>query len=73
MKVDTYAVINLFGKNVQVKKVFWTFFVMMAGLMLGRVVDTVITPQVGGLLQGCEMFPSNYPSSETSGIRGYVP
>jgi hypothetical protein len=46
MMVDTYAVIDLFGKNVQVKKVFWTLFIMMAWLMLARVVEPV-TAQLG--------------------------
>ena len=34
MKADTDAVIEAFGKNEQVKKVFWTLFVAMAGLVL---------------------------------------
>ena len=39
MKADTDAAIEAFGKNEQVKKVFWTLFVAMAGLVLARVVD----------------------------------
>ena len=39
MKADTEAAINAFGKNEQVKKVFWTLFVAMAGLVLARVVN----------------------------------
>jgi hypothetical protein len=30
MKADTDAVIDMFGKNEQVKKVFWALFVAMA-------------------------------------------
>jgi len=39
-------VIDAFGKNGQVKKVFWALFVAMAGLMLARVVDPVTAQQV---------------------------
>jgi hypothetical protein len=46
MKADTEAVINAFGKNEQVKKVFWTLFATMAGLVLARVVDPVTAQQV---------------------------
>jgi uncharacterized RDD family membrane protein YckC len=35
-----------------VKKVFWTLFVAMAGLVLARVVDPVTAQQVRGLLRG---------------------
>ncbi|HII98854.1 MAG TPA: hypothetical protein HA272_06285 [Methanoregula sp.] len=52
MKADTDAVINMFGKNEQVKKVFWTLFVMMAGLVLARVVDPVTAQQVVGIIAG---------------------
>jgi hypothetical protein len=31
VKADTDAVIDAFGKNEQVKKVFWTLFISMAG------------------------------------------
>lgn len=37
MKAGTDAAIDAFGKNEQVKKVFWALFVAMAGLMLARV------------------------------------
>jgi hypothetical protein len=52
MKADTEAVINAFGKNEQVKKVFWTLFVTMAGLVLARVVDPMTAQQVVGLITG---------------------
>ena len=39
MKADADAVIDAFGKNEQVKKVFRTLIVAMAGLVLARVVD----------------------------------
>jgi len=50
MKADAEAAIKAFGKNEQVKKVFWTLFVAMAGLVLARVVDPVTAQQVVGIL-----------------------
>lgn len=41
MKADADAAIEAFGKNEQVKRVFWTLFVAMAGLVLARVGDSV--------------------------------
>jgi hypothetical protein len=35
MKADTEAAIDALGKNAQVKKVFWTVFVGMAGACNG--------------------------------------
>jgi hypothetical protein len=35
-----------------VKKVFWTFFIGMAGLVLARVVDPVTAQQVIGIIMG---------------------
>jgi hypothetical protein len=52
MKADKDAVIDAFGKNEQVKKVFWTMFVAMAGLELARVVDPVTAHQVVGIITG---------------------
>jgi hypothetical protein len=36
MKANADAAIEAFGKNEQVKRVFWTLFVTMAGLVLVR-------------------------------------
>jgi hypothetical protein len=52
LHADVDAVIEAFGKNEQVKKVFWTLFVAMAGLMLARVVDPVTAQQVVGIIIG---------------------
>ena len=52
MKADTEAAINAFGKNEQVKKVFWTLFVTMAGLMLARVVDPGTAQQIVAMITG---------------------
>ncbi|MDO8871580.1 MAG: hypothetical protein Q7V05_02475 [Methanoregula sp.] len=50
MKADTNAVIDMFGKNEQVKKVFWSLFVVMGGLVLTRVVDPITVQQILGIL-----------------------
>jgi len=52
MKTDADAVIDAFGKNEQVKKVFWTLFVAMAGVILARVMDPVTAQQVVGMITG---------------------
>jgi len=44
--------IEVFGKNEPVKKVFWTLFVAMAGLVLARVVEPVTAQQVVGIITG---------------------
>ena len=41
MKADTDAVLDAFGKNEQIKKVFWALFIATAGLVLAEVVDPV--------------------------------
>ena len=52
MKADADAAIEAFGKNEQVKRVFWTLFIAMAGLVLARVVDPVTAQQVVGMITG---------------------
>lgn len=52
MKADTDPAIEAFGKNEQVRKVFWTVFVAMAGLVLARVADPVTAQQVVGMIAG---------------------
>jgi hypothetical protein len=52
MKADADASIEEFGKNEQVKRVFWTLFIAMAGLVLARVVDPVTAQQVVGIITG---------------------
>jgi hypothetical protein len=37
MEVDTDAVLDAFGKNEQVRKVFWTLFITTAGAHTGTV------------------------------------
>ena len=50
LHADVDVVIEAFGKNEQVKKVFWSLFVVMAGLVLTRVVDPVTAQQVVGVI-----------------------
>ena len=52
MKADADAIIEAFGKNEQVKKVFWTLFISMAGLFVAQVLDPVTAQQVVGMIMG---------------------
>ena len=52
MRADADAAIEAFGKNEQVKRVFWTLFIAMGGLVLARVLDPVTAQQVVGVLMG---------------------
>ncbi len=52
MKVDTGAILETFGKNEHVRKVFWTLFAAITGLVLVRVVDPVIAQQVVQMIAG---------------------
>jgi len=52
MKADVDVVIEAFGKNEQVKRVFWTLFVAMAGLVMARVVDPATAQQIVGIITG---------------------
>lgn len=52
MKADAAAVVEAFGKNEQVKKVFWTLFISMAGLFVAQVLDPVTAQQVVGMITG---------------------
>ncbi len=52
MKADTGSILDTFGKNEQVKKVFWTLFAALAGIVLIRVVDPVTAQQVVGMITG---------------------
>jgi len=52
MKADTAAAIEAFGKNEQVKKVFWTLFISMAGLVVAQVLDPGMAEQVVGMITG---------------------
>lgn len=50
MKADTNAAIEAFGKNQQVKKVFWTVFTAVAGLVLAKILDPGTAQQIIAML-----------------------
>jgi hypothetical protein len=52
MSVDTDAVLDAFGRNGQVKKVFRALFVATAGLVLAQVVDPVAAQAVLAAITG---------------------
>lgn len=52
MKADMDTAIEAFGKNEQTKKIFWTIFVSMAGLVLARVLDPESARLVVGVIAG---------------------
>ena len=52
MKADVKVVIDTFGKNGQVKKVFWAVFTAMAGLVVARIIDPATARQVVLALTG---------------------
>jgi|SRR5208337_706262 len=52
MQVDTVAAIDAFGRNEHVRKVFWTLFLALAGLVLARIVDPATAQQIVAALIG---------------------
>jgi len=52
MKADADTILETFGKNEQVKKVFWSLFAAMAGLVLAHVLDPATAQQIVGILAG---------------------
>ena len=52
MKADADSVIEAFGKNEQVRKVFWTLFISMAGLILAQVLDPATAQQIVRIITG---------------------
>lgn len=55
MKADTDAVIEAFGKNELVRKIFWSVFVAVAGIVLAHVLDPVAAQQVLNVITGMGM------------------
>jgi hypothetical protein len=52
MNTDTDTIILLFGRNEQVKKVFWSVFIVLAGFVLAQVVDPQSAQAILRLLSG---------------------
>jgi hypothetical protein len=52
MDADTDAVLVAFGRNEQVRKVFWALFIPTAGLVLAQVVDPATAQKIVGIIVG---------------------
>jgi hypothetical protein len=46
MNADADAVIEAFGRNEHIRKVFWSLFIAMAGIVLAQVLDPVTARQI---------------------------
>lgn len=55
MMTDTDAVLDAFGRNEQMRKVFWALFTATAGLVLAQVVDPATAQKIAGMIAG--IFP----------------
>jgi hypothetical protein len=51
-QIDTEAAIIAFGKNEQIRKIFWTLFLAATGLVLAEIADPVTAQQVIAALTG---------------------
>jgi uncharacterized membrane protein YhaH (DUF805 family) len=52
METDTERILEVFGKNDQIRKVFWVVFVTLAGLVLAQVADPATAQAVISLITG---------------------
>jgi hypothetical protein len=52
MEADTDAAIEAFGKNEQVKKMFWALFTGLAGIVLAQVLDPAMAEQIVTMIAG---------------------
>jgi len=52
MGEDVNTVIDAFGRNEHVQKVFWGVFTVLAGLVLARVLDPATAQQIIGIVTG---------------------
>jgi hypothetical protein len=52
MLSDTDAILDTFGKNEHMKKVFWAVFSALAGIVLAQVLDPATAQQVVGIITG---------------------
>jgi hypothetical protein len=51
-EVDAGAVIEAFGKNEHLRKIFWTLFLGLAGLVLARIGDPELAGKVIAMMTG---------------------
>ena len=49
---DIGTVLAVFGRNEQMRRVFWALFAGMAGLALAQVVDPVTAQKIAGIIAG---------------------
>lgn len=52
MMTDTEMILEIFGRNEQVKKVFWSVFIVLAGFVLAQLVDPVTAQQIVDIITG---------------------
>lgn len=52
MAADTDAVLEAFGKNEQIRKVFWALFLAVAGLVLAEIADPAAAQNILAALAG---------------------
>lgn len=52
MKADTEAILQTAGRNDQVRKVFWSLFLAVAGLVLAEIADPAIAEKIVGIIAG---------------------
>jgi hypothetical protein len=52
MKADTETILAVFGKNEQIRKVFWAIFMALAGLVLAQIADPATAQEVLRLITG---------------------
>jgi hypothetical protein len=52
MMTDTETILTMFGKNEQVKKVFWSVFIVLAGFVLAQIVDPETAQVIIRLITG---------------------
>ena len=50
MREDADAAIDAFGKNEHVRKVFWSVFVAVAGMVLAQILDPATAQQIVGII-----------------------
>ena len=52
---DADAVMEAFGKNEQVRKIFWALFAALAGIVLAQIIDPETARGIVGMIAGIGM------------------
>ena len=50
MRADPTEILDTFGNNEHIRKVFWGIFVALAGLVLAQILDPVTAKQIIGII-----------------------